>query len=131
MLFRKLIPALTWALFILALCALPGGVIPELTFLEWLKPDKIVHLVLFGVLSFLLIKAYVGQTTSVFLAAHARLLSVIISCLYGVLVEVLQEYIFSRRHGDVFDSLADAIGAFLGCWFFNYWSRRNNAKLTS
>ncbi len=128
MLFRKLIPALLWALFILILCGLPGNDIPRLTFLDWMKPDKIVHLVLFGTLSFLLIKAFVEQTTYPSLIQRAKLLSIIIASIYGVVIEVLQETIFIGRTGDVFDALADSVGAFIGLWFFNYWTKRKAAK---
>ena len=33
------------------ICAIPGDKIPKLSFLEWLKPDKIVHILVFSVLS--------------------------------------------------------------------------------
>ena len=128
MLFKKLIPALLWALFILGLCALPGTAIPELSFLDWLKPDKIVHLVLFGVQSYLLIKAFLAQTANPFLKTRARLVSVTLSCIYGVVVELIQEYFIPTRRGDVFDSLADGLGAFMGLWFFNYWNKRRLAR---
>jgi VanZ family protein len=128
MLSRKLFPALAWALFILALCALPGRVIPQLTFLDWLKPDKIVHLFLFGVLSFLLIKAFTEQVSVALLAAHPAVSSILISSIYGVLIELLQEYCFSGRTGDVFDAMADSLGALAGLWFFNYWQKRNITK---
>ncbi|CAN5628429.1 hypothetical protein BH11BAC1_BH11BAC1_27620 [soil metagenome] len=129
MLFRKLIPAIFWALFILGLCALPGAVIPEMSFLDWLKPDKIVHLFLFGVLSFLLIKAFNDQVTVEILTEHPKLISIVITSVYGVLIEILQEYCILGRNGDVFDSLADALGAILGLWVYNYWSKRRQAKI--
>ena len=97
---------------------------PELTFLDWLKPDKIVHLVLFGVLSFLLIKGLTGNEVSSFPTNYPKTFSVVISAIYGVFVELLQEYFFEDRHGDVYDSIADALGAFAGLWFYNYWLKR-------
>ncbi|MEO8086619.1 MAG: VanZ family protein [Bacteroidota bacterium] len=129
MLFKKLIPAIFWALIILGLCALPGAVIPDMSFLDWLKPDKIVHLFLFGVLSFLLIKAFAEQVTVEVLSAHLKLISFFLTSVYGVLIEILQEYCIPGRNGDVFDSLADALGAILGLWLYNYWSRRRHAKI--
>lgn len=124
MFLKKMWPALVWALFILALCGLPGSAIPELTFLDWLKPDKIVHLVLFGVLSFLLIKGLTGLDFSSLWTQYPKTISIIFSSLYGVLVEILQEYFFEDRHGDVYDAIADALGAFIGLWFYNYWLKR-------
>jgi VanZ family protein len=131
MLFKKLIPSLAWALFIMGLCALPGSAIPELTFLQWLRPDKIVHLVLFGVLSFLLIKAFTEQSSVKVLNGYPKIISIIVSALYGVLIEVLQEYCFIGRQGDVFDAMADTLGAFIGWWFFNEWYKRRQTKRVS
>jgi len=128
MLFKKLIPAFIWALFILGLCALPGKVIPELTFLDWLKPDKIVHLFLFGVLSFLLIKAFREQPAAFLVNRQSATIAIFISSCYGILIEVLQEYVFIGRTGDKYDAMADALGAFIGLWFLSYRNRREAAK---
>lgn len=128
MLHNKLIPALLWALFILGLCALPGSAFPELTFLDWLKPDKLVHLFLFGVLSFLIIRAFSSQTQILLLRSYPKMFSIGISSIYGVLIETLQEYCIPGRYGDVFDSIADAAGAFIGIWFFNYYRKRRAAN---
>jgi VanZ family protein len=125
MLLNKMWPALLWALFILLLCGLPGSAIPQLTFLDWLKPDKIVHLVLFGVLSFLLIKGINDYDVSSFWSTYPKTVTVIVSSLYGILVEVLQEYFFEDRHGDVFDAIADSIGALMGLPVYNFWIKRS------
>ncbi len=127
MLFKKLIPALLWAFLILLLCLLPGSAIPELTFLDWLKPDKLVHLFLFGVLAFFLVKAFTYPNTVYILYNYPRFISIAISSMYGVLVEIIQEYCIPGRYGDVYDSIADAAGAFIGIWFFMIYARRKSA----
>ena len=121
---KKMWPALVWALFILALCGLPGSDIPRLTFLDWLRPDKIVHLILFGTLSFLLIKGFTGYELNSIWTRYPKIISVVLSSVYGVVIELLQEYLFIDRTGDVYDALADALGAFVGLWFYNYWVKR-------
>lgn len=127
MLFKKLIPAFLWAFLILLLCLLPGSAIPELTFLDWLKPDKLVHLFLFGVLSFFLVKAFAYPNTVYILYNYPKFISIAISSMYGVLVEIIQEYCIPGRYGDIYDSIADAAGAFIGIWFFMIYSRRKSA----
>ena len=129
MFLQKMWPALLWAFFILALCGLPGSAIPELTFLDWLKPDKIVHLVLFGVLSFLLIRGLRGLDFRSVWTLYPKTSSIIMASVYGIVIELLQEYFFEDRHGDVYDSIADAVGAFIGLWFYNY--RMNRMHRTS
>src|SRR4051812_33668667 len=117
-------PALLWALFIFILCTLPGKNIPHLKFLDWLKPDKIVHFVLWGALSFLLVRGFSQQHTFVYVSEHAKMYAIIFSCLYGVVIELLQTYIFTYRSGEVYDAIADAVGAFIGVWFYLFWMRR-------
>ncbi len=113
--FGKLWPAILWALFILILTGTPGELIPTVTtFWDWLKPDKVVHLFTFGVLSFLILFGVLEQ----YLESQHRykyvLSAVGISLAYGLLTEVLQTYVFIGRYGSVYDFLADALGAVLG-----------------
>ena len=118
MFIRHTWPALLWAVMVMVLCGLPGEQIPELTFLEWLRPDKIVHLLLFGVQSYLLCKGLKLQTTFPSMARHAIFLALSFSIVYGAVVEVLQDAIFINRNGDIRDAIANAIGAFLGVWLY-------------
>ena len=92
------LPAIFWALIILLLCGIPGNKIPELTFLEWLNPDKFVHLILFGVLCILLLKGFVNQNHSHTLNKNAIYLTLTICILYGCMVEILQEYFFIHNN---------------------------------
>lgn len=124
MFWRNFRPALFWALFVLILCGLPGRDFPELSFLQWLKPDKIAHLILFGVQCFLLLKAFRKMKQTSVYYKNAVLFSLTLSITYGVLVEVLQTYVFIQRDGDVRDAIANAIGAFLGVWLFKRINRR-------
>lgn len=118
MFLRIHLPTILWAIFILILCGIPGERIPELDFWKWLRPDKVVHLVLFGMQTFLAIRSFHTQTTFSFLRKHSLLLAVLISIFYGVLVEVLQAKVFIHRSGDFRDAIANSIGAFLGLWIY-------------
>src|SRR5204863_7426856 len=111
--------------FVLILCGLPGKDFPDLTFLEWLKPDKIIHLFLFGIQCYLLIKAFNQMEESSALFKNAIIYSLTLSISYGVVVEILQTYIFIQRDGDVRDAIANAIGALLGVWIYR---KRNKKK---
>ena len=119
MFWRYFWPSFAWALFVLILCGLPGDDLPELSFLEWLKPDKIAHLFLFGIQCFLLIKGFRQLEASSTFNKNAVLYSLALSIGYGILMEVMQTYIFIHRDGDVRDAIANAIGAFIGVWVFN------------
>ncbi len=116
--------AFLWAILILVLCGLPGSNFPKLSFLEWLRPDKIVHLILFGIQSYLLIIGFTRQDRFPGLRANAIRLGVLLSISYGALVEVLQTTVFIGRSGDIRDALANSIGAFIGFYFFRKFGKR-------
>jgi len=109
-------PALAWSLIILLLTGLPGNFFPEITsFWDWLSPDKVVHLFIFGTLSFLILFGYRHKYAE---NKKKKLVwtSIVITILYGALTEILQYYVFIGRSGNIYDALADMIGAFIG-WF--------------
>ena len=116
--------AFVWAIIILILCGLPGDQIPEITFLQWLKPDKFAHLILFGVLCFLLLKGFSKQNQFPALNKKAISIALISSISYGVIVELLQETVFINRNGDIRDVFANTIGAYIGYLIF----KRNFSK---
>lgn len=118
-----------WALFIMIICAIPGDKIPKLTFLEWLKPDKIVHLLVFSVLSIFIIRSLLDGQLSHLPIKKAGLMAVIISALYGALVEFLQYAVFINRSGDLRDAIANTIGAIIGWWIYKRFLSKNSDKL--
>lgn len=119
--------ALLWALLILILCGLPGTSFPRLSFLDWLRPDKIVHLILFGVQSYLFILGFIKQDRYSSLQSHAERYGVLSSIAYGCLIEILQATIFIGRSGDVRDAIADALGALIGLYIYRKFSKHQTA----
>lgn len=112
---RKLWPAIVWALFILVLMGTPGNYFPSVnSFWDWISPDKIVHVFVFGTLSFLILRGLLPQ----YIASSRRYVFVIwavgLALAYGLLTEVLQAHVFVGRNGNAFDFYADGIGAFVG-----------------
>ncbi len=128
MFIRYHLPTLLWALFILIICAIPGERIPKLTFLEWLKPDKIVHLLAYGLLCILLLRSLLEAETHGWQKKNAIIFSLVISTLYGSLIEILQARVFINRSGDFRDVLADALGAILGWLIYRRFIQRKESK---
>jgi len=124
MFFKSLWPAFLWALFILIICAVPGEKIPRVDFLEWLKPDKLVHVFVFGLLIFLLAAGFTKQHSIASLKLHPLAWAVAMGVFYGILIEFLQATVFVNRSGDARDVLADALGAFPGIWYFKRWMKK-------
>lgn len=116
---RKLWPAFLWAFFILIITGMPGRYVPEvLSFWDWLSVDKIVHVGVFALLSFLILNGLLQQ----YIESKTRYLFVLgavgSSLAYGLLTEVLQATVFIGRDGNAFDFLADSLGAFGGWVMF-------------
>ena len=118
-------PSIVWALFVLLLTGLPGDVFPKIdNFWDWLEPDKLVHLFIFGILSFLILY---GHREQYFQRKNRYLLissAVLISALYGFITEVLQRFVFIGRSGNVYDFLADTVGSFIGWMVFYFIFRK-------
>jgi len=113
----------------MVIMGLPGKCFPIVVcFWDWLSPDKIVHCILFGMLSFAMLWGYRKKILSDknTLLKKAFLLTLIISISYGGLTELLQKYVFINRFGSVFDFLADAIGCVLGIIVFYFIYRKKN-----
>jgi len=103
------------------LVGLPGSCFPTVkTFWQWLSPDKIVHLIMFGTLAFLIPFGYRADYRHQKDDFGKRLLwlSLLISIAYGGLTELLQKYVFYGRVGSLFDFYADVIGCILGVFIF-------------
>ncbi len=128
MFLRYHLPTFLWALFIMIICAIPGERIPRLTFLEWLKPDKIVHLVIFAILAILLLRSFLDAKTLPWEKNHIILFTLFLCIAYGSLVEILQYTVFINRSGDVRDAIANSIGALLGWWIYRRLFQKKISK---
>ena len=95
-----------WALIILALCSMPGNLIPSASWLELLSFDKWVHAGIFFVLVSLLgisVEAH-GQTKTLFYFYF------ILSVIYGGALEIMQATLFVARSADWQDMAANTFG---------------------
>ncbi len=123
---------MTWAIIILIITGLPGNYIPQVSsFWEWLSYDKIVHVGVFAILSFLILHGMLQQ----YLSGNHRYLFVVgavgFSLAYGLLTEVLQAHVFIGRDGNAYDFYADSIGAFCGWFIFSYAYRKKIKTFSS
>ena len=106
------------------LTVLPGSLFPRV------KPaiglDKVVHIFMYAGFAFACLWGYRSQFVSNGLAYKKRavLLAIVISIVYGGLTELIQEYLVPTRSGNVFDFVADCLGAGLGVLFFYLFFHR-------
>jgi len=116
-LLSKRTPALLWTIFIFILMAIPGNMLPqeEKTFIPNL--DKLVHFTLFGSFVFLWSVYYATKKEKNNNSNSRFTLILIIACLYGIATELMQKYFIPNRDYDIYDILADSIGAVAGFIF--------------
>jgi VanZ family protein len=116
-LLSKRTPALLWTILIFILMAIPGNMLPheETTFIPNL--DKLVHFTLFGTFVFLWSVYYATKKEKNYNSHNRFTLILIIACLYGVATELMQKYFIPNRDYDIYDILADSIGAVVGFLF--------------
>ena len=120
-------PGLITAIVIMILMGTPGNCFPNVTsFWDWLGPDKIVHFIVFGILSFSMIWGYRERIISQNSNTQKKyyLLTLLLSISYGAFTEILQKYIFINRYGSIYDFIADAIGCVLGVIVFFYYFKK-------
>ncbi len=101
------LPALLWALLILVLLSLPGSSFPSVRI--W-QPDKIAHLLLFGMQMLLLWYALVLPSEQSIWKWNTAMAAWAGTSVFGALSEVYQDLATSRMM-DPWDMLANVAGA--------------------
>ena len=120
---RRLRPAIVWAIFVLVVCLMPASSVPGMGFFSRFHLDKLIHVFLYGGLSFLLVKGFtsadgrIGNGTIAF--------AVLATIGYGGAIELLQEIPILRRSAELGDLVADIAGAILGAVIVRWGAGRN------
>jgi VanZ family protein len=104
-------PAIIWLFIILVISGYPGNHIPSLPVWQF---DKLVHSIIYAILSFCLLIPYYRQYIKENRRLRIGLIIVFIGIFYGGFMELLQNYIFINRSGNWYDFIANMIGAIIG-----------------
>ena len=70
--------------------------------------DKIIHVIIHTINVILLYIVFIK-----FKVAKSLLIAIIVSILYGIIIEILQEYISINRQFDIFDIYANCFGTII------------------
>lgn len=121
---RHLRLAIAWALLIAFLCLTPGRNLPQWEWADLLSVDKLIHMLMFGILSYLLARGIRDRPSDGWSNGRILVFAGGISFAYGTLMEVLQETPGLGRNGDLVDLTANTIGAVVGAILVHrHWSR--------
>lgn len=116
MFWKHNILGISWALFILVLCGLPGEQFNRSS--SFNNADKVVHVFLFAILFFQLSVGFIKQRKYQSLRRHTLRKVLVISFGYGLIIELLQGTVFIHRSIELSDMLFNAIGCFSGFGLF-------------
>ncbi len=106
---RRHLPAILWLAALFGQSSIPGYKLPEVHLFSF---DKLVHLAIYGVLGVLLVRSLEAQKRWPKLSAHPFIWAAVLASLYGITDE-LHQLFTPNRSADVFDWLADTLGAVL------------------
>ncbi len=118
---RLFLPSVIWGLIIFVLISVPIGS-PESSFFNIPHFDKLVHISLFSVLSFLLsIGFFLNSKNKVDSYKIKRHFWIVLffGIGYGALTEAFQEVFLTERTGSFSDFLANTAGTLFGIAAFN------------
>ena len=99
--------------------SIPAEDFPQVQFWGW---AKLIHLIYYGVLCFLVQRAVPHQVRFPLLARHSYIVGIIFAVLYGASDE-FHQLSTPGRHGQFTDVLIDAAGASL--FILGYWVYRS------
>lgn len=116
--------SILWLIFIAIITLTPGNALPVSGKFDIPFADKIVHFAVFFVLEYLIIWGFKKQFEFKILKDNAIFFSLLFAFSFGIIIEVLQNYI-PLRSFDWWDICADFSGAALGLIIFLFVYRKN------
>lgn len=110
---QKFIPAIAWFFVVLYIMCLPGKEIPQVGWLESINFDKLVHVGVFALLTFLFCWPFYKSSFTQKERLSYFLKITIASSVWGLVIELLQKYFIPGRNYDLIDWLADSLGSLI------------------
>lgn len=110
-------PAIIWTIILAVLMLLPQDAFPESKLLSY---DKLAHISVFAVFSVLVLSGYAIRSKDKDNKTKHRKQALTICLVYGLLLEVLQQFVPGRM-SDIYDLVANFIGALLGVIVFTFF----------
>jgi len=108
--------AIVWLLLITALLCIPGTELPKFKWDNKIFLDKWIHIFLFMVLVILWCRAYLYKRSTNNIRKTFIIIA-ILSVMYGIMMEIVQENFIPFRSFDFIDMLANGVGCIAGYFF--------------
>ncbi|MEX0636512.1 MAG: VanZ family protein [Ferruginibacter sp.] len=128
-LFKTYVPAVLWTVLLLALLCTPGKDLPNLgEWTELIKLDKWLHILFFGMMAlFYMFPLMQKKLPRPLLQVQFLKISLAV-CVWGFCTECIQYFWVSGRTFDLYDAVADAIGATIAYFLAKKYLLNNTFK---
>jgi VanZ family protein len=117
---KRFIPGIAWFFLVLVLICLPGSDIPPVeNWLNYIYFDKLVHIGLFSILTFLFIYPVSKLDFTNSFKKNTAIKIALAAWIWALTTEFIQKYFIPDRSFDMYDWAADSFGilvAFIWCW---------------
>ena len=118
MFFKYNIFAFGWALIIFFLAILPADYSGTFLFFDTVPADKVLHFISYMVLVYLFLIGFNKQYQYALLNYYPVLSAIVISLVYGMILEVIQGTLIPDRTFELADILANFTGGIAGSALF-------------
>lgn len=115
--FKKFIPGIAWFFIVLVIMCLPGHEIPQISWLEGINLDKLLHISVFGLLTVLFCWPFYKSSINKKERLQYFIKIAIATSIWGLTTELIQKYLVPGRYFDILDWIADSVGALIAFWF--------------
>jgi VanZ family protein len=103
--------SIIWSIIIMIILFTPGNKLPHPSILNFENSDKLIHLILFVILGYMLIFETWAKKFSI--TNKQILVLALIAIGFGAFTELVQEYFAYERTGSIYDLMADCTGIVL------------------
>lgn len=117
--------SILWALLTLALGIIPGSSLRKVGTIPIPHFDKVVHFILFFILTLLLLYETAKRNGHKTLSLKTKTAVAVLTISYGAFLEVIQHLLVAGRTGSMLDILANSLGVFSALLVFYLIKRKN------
>lgn len=117
------IPAILWGFLTLYVSTIGGVNLPP-SWLDYISPDKIGHLVFYAIFCILILIGHTKNRTLP-LKREGVNMALVITIVFGIGMEWMQYTFFPGRYFEVPDMIANIIGSFTGLYLFKRFIHKN------
>lgn len=122
--FLRFWKTILWATIVFIISSFPGNKVDRVPFLDIPHIDKVIHAGMYFILSFSFLFEINKNSFYQSLKLRLSVIVIILAVSYGIILEILQSFLFVNRSGDFYDFLANSIGCIMALFSFRYLNKR-------